>query len=201
MEEPLAILTTQSVREYFRDLLLAAEQSQHVRVAESTEFYLVNLLSEFLSAEMLYPRDAQGARDAEPLAFILKRAQESNGQERLRELKKLGDVSLYTSGFFGDSLSRKLVDTDYYIAMGGRAYGILSSLHRDATLGELYQELANKFVRFVDLLAEVADRSAVGTNKGIIKLYERFMRTGSERVGRVLSERGVLPMRDPGTVQ
>jgi hypothetical protein len=150
---------------------------------------------------MLYPRDAQGARDAEPLAFILKRAQESSGQERLRELKKLGDVSLYTSGFFGDSLSRKLVDTDYYIAMGGRAYGILSSLHRDATLGELYQELADKFVRFVDLLAEVADRSAVGTNKGLIKLYERFMRTGSERVGRVLSERGVLPMRDPGTVQ
>jgi hypothetical protein len=201
MDEAPGILTTKSVREYFRDMLLAAEESQHLRVAQSTEFYLVNLLADFLSAENLFPEDAHGTRDAEPLAFILKRAQESTGQERVRELKKLGDVSLYTSGFFGDSLSRKLVDTDYYISMGGRAYGTLSRLHRGATLGELYHELAEKFVKLVDLLAEVADRSAVGTNKGIVKLYERFMRTGSERVGRVLSERGVVPMRDPGTVQ
>jgi hypothetical protein len=201
MEETPGILTTKSVREYFRDMLLAAEQSQHLRVAESTEFYLVNLLANFLTAENLFPEDAQGVRDTEPLAFMLKRAQESTGHERVRELKKLGDVSLYTSGFFGDSLSRKLVDTDYYISMGGRAYGTLSSLHQGATLGALYNELAEKFVKLVDLLAEVADRSAVGTNKGIVKLYERFMRTGSERVGRLLSERGVVPMRDPGTVQ
>jgi hypothetical protein len=119
----------------------------------------------------------------------------------VRELKKLGDVSLYVAGFFGDSLSRKLVDTDYYASMGGRAYGALSRLHQRATLGQLYLELAEKFVRLVDLLAEVADRAAVGTNKGILRLYERFMRTGSERAGRLLTERGVVPMRDPGLLQ
>jgi len=201
MDEAPAILTTKSVREYFRDMLLAAQQSQHVRVAESTEFYLVNLLSDFLSAENLFPVDGNGGHEAEPLAFILKRAQESTGLERARELKKLGDVSLYISGFFGDSLSRKLVDTNYYASMGGGAYGTLSRLYQGASVGQLYLELAEKFVRLVDLLAEVADRAAVGTNKGILRLYERFMRTGSEQAGRLLSERGVVPMRDPGTVQ
>jgi hypothetical protein len=201
MDEAPAILTTKSVREYFRDMLLEAQQSQHVKVAESTEFYLVNLLSDFLSAENLFPVDDNGGHDAEPLAFILKRAQESSGLERVRELKKLGDVSLYISGFFGDSLSRKLVDTNYYASMGGGAYGTLSRLYQGGTVGQLYLELAEKFVRLVDLLAEVADRAAVGTNKGILRLYERFMRTGSEQAGRLLSERGVVPMRDPGMVQ
>ncbi len=202
MDEAPGILTTKSVREYFRDMLLAAQQSQHLHVAETTEFYLVNLLSEFLTSENLFPQDAQGTHDSEPLAFMLKRAQEAHGAERVRELKKLGDVSLYISGFFGDSLSRKLVDTNYYASMGGRAYDVLSRLHQPRpSLGQIYLELAEKFVRLVDLLAEVADRTAVGTNKGILRVYERFMRTGSEQAGRLLSERGVVPMRDPGMVQ
>ena len=37
-------------------------------------------------------------------------------------LKQIGDVSLFVSGFFSDSLRRKLVDVDYYVSIGGVAY-------------------------------------------------------------------------------
>ena len=47
-------------------------------------------------------------------------------QERERGLQRLGDVSLFMAGFFAHSFARKLIDIDYHIAMGGRAYGTLA---------------------------------------------------------------------------
>ena len=192
------ILAAPSLGEFFKGMLEAARQHQHVQVQESTEFYLVNLLSEFLSSEQLF-RSAE--HEVEPLAFMLKKAQESKGFERVRELKKLGDTSLYVSGFFGDSFQRKLVDVDYYISMGGRAYGVLSQIFEGGHAGSLYSELAEKFVKLVDLLSEVSERAALGTNQGVVRLYERFVKTGSERMARLLSEQGLMPMNKPGTVQ
>ncbi len=196
------ILTATSLREFFRDMLTAARAHQRVDVQEETEFYLVNLLSEFLSTEQLFgAQGSQSGREPEPLAFMLKRAQEAQGFERVRELKKLGDTSLYVSGFFGDSLEGRAVDVSYYTSMGGRAYGVLSDIYVGGGTGALYQELADKFHALVDLLAEVSERAAFGTNQGLVKVYERFLRTGSERMARLLCEQGVLPMSKPGLVQ
>ena len=95
MSDRLEILLAPSLREFFKDMVVAARENQRVEVQESTEFYLVNLLSEFVPSEQLFrTTDHQ----AEPLAFMLKRAQEAQGFERVRELKKLGDTSLYVSG-------------------------------------------------------------------------------------------------------
>jgi hypothetical protein len=192
------IFTAASLGEFFKDRLVAAREHQKLEVQAGTEFYLVNLLSEFLSSEQLY-RTAD--HEAEPLAFMLKRAQESQGFERVRELKTLGDTSLYVSGFFADSFERKLVDIDYYISMGGRAYSHLSEIFQGGGAGPLYTELAQKFVKIVDLLSEVSERAALGTNKGVVRLYERFVKTGSERMARLLAEQGLMPMAKPGMVQ
>ncbi len=198
MADQPEIVLAPNLGEFFKDMLAAAREHQKVEVQESTEFYLVNLLAEFVPATQLF-RTAE--HEAEPLAFMLKRAQESNGFERVRELKKLGDTSLYVSGFFADSFERKLVDIDYYISMGGRAYGVLSEIFQGGGAGSLYRELGEKFVKIVDLLSEVSERAALGTNQGAVKLYERFVRTGSERIARLLSEQGIMPMAKPGFVQ
>ncbi len=199
-----SILTGESLREYFRDMLASALAHQNVQVAQTTEFYLVNLLAEFLDTKNLFHDDPAGAGlSDEPLAFMLKRAQEEHGFERIRALKHLGDTSLYISGFWGDSLDGKLVDIDYYVAMGGRAYSALSEAFGGDALAALYEEMSGKFLRLVDLLSEVSERAAVGTNRGLVRLYERYIKTGSERIARLLAERGVLPakVRDPGFVQ
>jgi hypothetical protein len=206
MDERPPILAATSLREYFKDMVGSAIERQKLRVAEMTEFYLVNLLAEFLDTQNLFRTATEGAAgqlEEEPLAFMLKRAQEQQGFERVRELKRLGDTSLYVSGYWGDSLDGKLVDVDYYVAMGGRAYSALSEIFQGASVAELYEELSAKFLRLVDLLSEVSDRTAVRTNQGLVRIYERYVKTGSERAARLLSERGVLPAkpRDPGFVQ
>ncbi len=206
MDNRPPILTETSLREYFKDMLGSAIAHQKVRVAETTEFYLVNLLAEFLETQNLFRNDSTGNLEEEPLAFILKRAQEQQGFERVRELKRLGDTSLYVSGYFGDSLGGKLVDVDYYVAMGGRAYSALSEIFHGGSVADLYQELSAQFTRLVDLLSEVSERTFGRTNQGLVKLYERYVRTGSERLARMLGEQGVLPIgskrgKDPGFVQ
>lgn len=201
-----AILSSASLREYFKDLLVGAMTSQRAPLGELTEFYLVDLLARFTVADALYARRPDGTLDEEPLAFLLRRALEGDREQRVSALRKLGDNSLYVAGFFGDSLGRRLVDVDYYISMGGAAYGSLANLTREgpsrgAFVG-LYDELGQKFDTIVDLFSEISERVAVTTNKGVLRLYERWIKTGSERLTRLLAEKGVIPaMRKPGLVQ
>ena len=195
------IVLGQSAQEYFRELVASGLAHRRLRIQEGTEFYLVNLLASKLKSDALFATNADGTLDTEPLALLLKRALESHREERRRALKKLGDTSLFVSGFFGDSLARSLVDVDYYIAMGGRAYDALSGTERASGLAELYAELAGRFPELVDLLAEIAELSELSSNRGLVKLYERFLATGSQRVAERLRERGVALFAGPGAAK
>ena len=94
-----------------------------------------------------------------------------------------------------DSFRRKAVDIDYYKSMGEYAYGSLSRSERDA-FAEVFGELARKFVGFMDVLAHVSDRTTAGTD--VLRLYEKWLRTGSARDGQRLIDRGLLPNQSIG---
>ncbi len=98
-------------------------------------------------------------------------------------LRSLGDFSLFMSGFFPDSLRRRTVDVDYYVSMGEYAYGSLSRRDED-TFAEVFAELARKFVGYMDVLADVSERTAVTSSADLLRLYEKWLRTGSSRDGR-----------------
>jgi hypothetical protein len=108
-------------------------------------------------------------------------------------LKEIGDVALFVSGFFSDSLTRKLVDVDYYVSIGGCAYNTLSRVEADEAFSPVFAELGEKFVGFVDVLAEVSERTSCSSNADLLLLYEKWLKTGSRRSGQLLVERGVVP--------
>jgi hypothetical protein len=191
------ILVGKSAQEWFREMVSDGLSHRRLKVQEVTEFYLVNLLASFLEKERLFVEDADGAVHAEPLALILLRALGAERRARVRELRRLGDTALFVSGFFGDSLARSLVDVDYYIAMGERAYGTIADTERGPAV-EPFGELSDRFGEFVDLFAEIAELSNLRSNRGLVKLYERFLQTRSERVAGVLRERGVALFSGPG---
>jgi hypothetical protein len=178
-----------SVAEFFHELLSATIRNQGVDTSETTECYLVNLLATF----------TRTSPDDSPLALKLATAVYASPDERARHLKEVGDTSLYVSGFFGESLNRKLVDVDYYIQMGGSAYGELARFfrgyRRSEVFGEVYDELGAKFGRFVDVLAEVSEQTSVGSPQSLVQLYERWQRTGADWMERRLRERGVIPKK------
>ena len=57
----------------------------------------------------------------------------------------------------------------------------------------LYLELAGKFGSFVEVLAEVSDKTLQKSEKDILRLYELWIRTRSERAAKALQEAGILP--------
>jgi hypothetical protein len=186
---PERILREQSPVEYFKELVESALEHQHIAAGELTAYYVVNLLSTFVRID----RGGRASRFVdEPLALRLGRALESGGSAQRAELRELGDLSLFTSGFFSDSFRRKPIDIDYYIALGGYAYSSLSR-HEDGSFAEVFAELAEKFAAFVDVLAEVSERTALTSNTDVLRLYERWLRTGSRRSGEQLVERGIVP--------
>jgi hypothetical protein len=65
-------------------------------------------------------RSPAGA-DQEALGVRLMKALQSAGVVQRDGLRRVGDASLFISGFFADSLNRSLVDVDYYIDLGERA--------------------------------------------------------------------------------
>ncbi len=186
------ILSSQSLRDFFRDLLSRAIENQRASVQPFTELYLVNLLHEFLASEALYVQTEDGTWQQKPLAFLLKEALEEAGPSRVRLLKRLGDTSLFISGFFPDSLARRssLVDVDYYIAMGGRAYDAVA---RHALERSLWAELSDKFRLLVDILNEVSERTMASSEAGLLRLYERWLKTGSDRLANALVRQGLVP--------
>src|SRR6185295_8692522 len=106
-----AVVRRESASEYFKELVEGALAHQRIAAGELTSFYVVNLLTGFLQ------RPAE--EDETPLAFRLAEALDAAGMRQRSSLKQIGDISLFVSGFFADSLTRKPVADNYYGTIGG----------------------------------------------------------------------------------
>jgi hypothetical protein len=193
-----SLVAVTNLREFFHDSVQAALRKQHVAVDDHTEHYVVNVLTMFARSDELYEQTPEGTR-LKPLAHMLAAAVEApTPQLRDQALRRLGDVSLFIAGFFAQSFARKLVDVDYHIAMGGRAYGALADSMRNSIRGQaiaaVFLELAQKFQRLVDVLNDVAEMAYEHSDKDILRLYEIWMKTGSPRAFNILRRLGVAPV-------
>lgn len=191
------LITDVNVQEYFRESVTAALSNQKVDAGEDTVYYIVNLLAYFTQADKLFSHTAEGVT-LQPLALIYADALEAASlEERHQILRRLGDVALLISGLFSSSLNRKLVDVDYYIAMGGTAYGYLCDLNRGTVRGKalcaIFGELSEKFQLFVDVISEVGERASMSSCTDIMRLYEIWLRTGSKRAAEKLRKLGIEP--------
>jgi hypothetical protein len=177
-----------SVTEFFHEEVTKALETREVDATPPTEFYLVNLLVDFTKTNQI---------DQEPIAMKMASAQSADPQARARTLKEIGDTTLYVSGFFADSLTRKLVDVDYYIAMGEAAYGQLAGLAAwmrgvGAQYPEVYNELSGKFPKFVEVFAEIRQRTNFAGGANILRLCEEWLKTGEEWLEKRLKASGVI---------
>lgn len=182
-----AIFRNETPIEYFKELVESALQHQQLTAREPTSFYVVNLLTGFVHLDR-----APSAPDDEALGVRLAKALQSGGSRQRDHLRQVGDLSLFISGFFSDSLTRSLVDVDYYISLGECAYSSLARQSDDA-FTDIFDELADKFPAFVDVLGEVSERSSLTSNSDLLRLYEKWLRTKSRRSGDLLAAQGIVP--------
>lgn len=200
MEQADKVIPVANLTEYFRDSLDTVMAERRLRAEDDTAHYVVNLLTEFARSEALYEQTEAGF-GLKPLAFMLADAVEAESvHQRQQSLQRLGDVALFVAGFFAGSLARSLVDVDYYINMGGNAYGSLSQSHggslRVRARASIFAELEQKFGDFVDALSDIAEQGR--QDHDVLRQYEIWLRTGSARAENILRSLGIEPNSSAG---
>lgn len=180
--------TGESLEVFFQEQVVTALQAQGLSPGPLTEHYLVRLLADYANHPI----------DDRPLALKMVEAMEAAPRERRLQLREIGDTSLYVSGFWSESFARKLVDVDYYIGVGESAYGELAkpgmAWTRDP-FGDVFDELAHNFQRFVKVLKTVSRRLVPEPSpQDLIKLYERWRQTGSRWAASKLAASGVVAL-------
>jgi hypothetical protein len=201
LEDARGVQPVANLREFFHDTLQGALARQHVAVEDQTEHYVVNLLTLFARSEALYD-GAPGARLRPLVAMLCEALETRSPAERNRALQRLGDVSLFIAGFFARSFATRLIDIDYAIAMGGRAYGALAQQGghgRGRVLAAVFGELSAKFQPLVDALNDISECSYRHSDRDILRLYEVWLKTGSPRCYAILKRLGVTPTAAGGT--
>ena len=188
------MLTEIQPLEHFSMMVSKAMKGQGIKASPMAEFYLSNLLTGFIDA-----RRISGKTFSER---FLKALGAEGGLKKIL-LKELADSSLFISGFFHESLKRKIVDIDYYMDMGIISYNMLSEFFsgngRDynTTLSSLYREMSEKFLKFADILDEISEESSIKTALDLLRLYERWLKTKSKRTETLLRELGIDPVSVP----
>ncbi len=187
-----------NLRDYFRRSVEDVIDNRGVDMDPHAAHYVVNLLTSFSRSEALYEDDGE-SYGLRPLALMLAdAANASSVEERSQSLQRIGDVSLFVSGFFSNSLARTAVDIDYYINMGGNAYAVLSEEVRGTFRGNafapIYQELSEKFLILIDILNEVRDSKRIDSDVDLLRTYQQWQKTGSRRCEKLLRKQGVVPI-------
>lgn len=156
------VIQTARLSEYFHHAVHRAASRRHLSADQATLHYLSLLLSNYARSEQVFDYDNQRLQ-LRPLALLYSEALGARSQrERRLWLQRLGDLALFVGGLFAGQLSRRFQDLDYCVAMGGNAYGYLQqTATRPSDQGQaaVFGELAERFERFIDVVAIVTGRS------------------------------------------
>jgi len=187
-----------NLRDYFRTSIDDVIAEQGVHVDPHATHYVVNMMTLFSRSDQFYQDDGE-IYGLKPLALMLADAADApSTEQRNQTLQRIGDVALFISGFFVESLANKAVDIDYYMTMGESAYGSLSEEVRGTFRGnafaDVYRELATKFQILIDVLHEVRDSARAESDVSLLRTYEIWLKTGSRRAEKLLRQQGIVPI-------
>lgn len=171
---------------FFYEAIAEASSRLHLKIEQWTEFYLVNLLIRQVN---------QPADYSTPIVLQLGQALESkDSHERFMRLRRAGDAALFLTGFFAEHVSRKGITRHYVVQLGERAYQSAAPLSPDG-LTHVYLNLSDGFNDYVRILDEVRELTDLKTPQDIVRLYDRWSKTGAASALRRLREAGVFPSK------
>lgn len=161
-------IVKETIQEAFTDLISTSLEDTDIEISRHAETYVIEVVASLSSGvhEM--------ASRSVFLNDLLRKALDSDGLVRREYLRVTGDVALFVSGIFPDSLEtrRNWFHIGDYIDIGQTAYGNI----RTAT----FDELSLKFPDLVDVLNTVSVKIDL-TSKDLAR-YIRRRRTIDARI-------------------
>ncbi len=168
-------ITETSLASYFSKRLTRYAKRFRPPPHEDTCWYLSSLLERFGRREQLFTYQ-DGHMTLRPLALLYSDAiQADNARERCLMLQQLGDMALFLGALFPEHFTRRGIQQDYLIGMGGSAYDYLADNARANR--HIFAELANTFTRMLEMVANACFRTQHLTTEEVLALYQRWLST------------------------
>jgi hypothetical protein len=199
MENPEITLES-NLTAYFRDVVNDVVKAQRSAPEPVIGEYVLGLLTDSALGEV----PIHNASDV-PLSAQLAQAMHAAAAVRFQKLRQLGDSALLLGGLYQPHLEHVGLDDRYVAHIGKTAYGAASALlvrparawviEKDAGAPDIMLALASSFQLLMQLLRDVADSISVRAAKSssdLCTLVDRWLRTRSAHLGRLLSSQGVV---------
>ncbi len=184
------VMTEDNLFDYFHERVEHAKCQQTVPLSENTTLYLASLLTERARIDRPAPQETT-------LVELHLRAANAPPGEQARTYRELGDRALYVLGYFSESLERSPVGPSYYTEMGTAAYQRVDTVFKQwfsDAFGPVFGELATHFSECVELIEQVRTGETEDSDD-MVRLYERWLATGSEKYATRLRAKGIIVPR------
>jgi len=185
-----------SAEEHFSEVIKEACVETQVKAHPQIEAYLVQILKHYLISKNFHRPVQEDSTEKPPDTFaeMYLTAMNSESPRNKELMRTVADRSLYVTGFFAESLHKKIVDVDYYADIGSAAYHNLAVWTKEDTLSTIFTTFSKRFKEFVNVLNYVSEKSSIQGDQNVLKLYDRYLRTGSDLAREKLNELGVVTL-------
>jgi len=181
MSKKTKLTIIKSSEEYFFNEFILAQNKTGIFLDEDLKAYLLKVLVDRLNNKVDLDLN-------KPLAILYLEALKEPQNLCIKKLKSIADHTLYIAGYFSESLNKKLIDTKYYCAISKKAYQELHGLLEE----NIYNKIVTKHNDLVDILTELSFHTMHTSSKNLIKLYDRWLQTGSLVLEQKLNEKGII---------
>jgi len=139
------VIVCDSIEYTFTELICTSIERQALEISPPAESYIVEMVSSFTTVTHVVQKSIY-------LNDLLRKAFDSSGKVRTEYLRVAGDVALFVSGIFPESLEsrRNWFNLGDYIDIGQKAYDNINTT--------TFDELAIKFPEVVEVLNDVSIR-------------------------------------------
>lgn len=166
-----SILTTTCLSDFFYKDLSTRNKTKSCPIPEEFVFYSSLTLEKYAFTEKYFDTGENGVSE-KILGLRYLESQNKPGDERLAELKDIGDTVLVLLGFFSDSINKKLISRDYYFAIAKNAYSDLNKMDMQFyDIPNFYDLFASSLNNTIVLLEDMAqDFRNPGNDQYLINL-------------------------------
>lgn len=188
------MLVVKNINSEIYDIVCENEKNVSIVLDDYSKLYLLNTIKGLMEREDFFYSNIIG-QDALGEAFMKAFTKDLLG--KIQALKAVGDLCLIYSGFFPDKFNKKLVDIDYFIKLGQVSFLTLHRIYTNinslSDLKNLYLSVYREFTKIVTVMLEIAKRFNLFDENNLLKIYERWQKTGLVTLYNILRSNKIIP--------
>lgn len=167
--EPKKIILSTNLKGFFFEGLSELNKKSLCPVPESIIYYSSDVLDKFALSEDFF-ETSEGKVREKILGMKLLEATQLSREDQKRVYKEVGDMSLMVCGYFSESVSKKIVDTQYYAQLGKMAYSHLNNVTpKFLDIPHFYGMVATCFESLTTLMTLLAAHERGGEHHPVFK--------------------------------